>query len=99
MGFQESIKALSHPTRRKILKLLKRGRMSAGEIGEHFQMTGATISHHLSILKHANLISCEKEGTFIYYEINLSVMEELFAWFQDFLKEGEAYETKNKNGQ
>lgn len=87
MGFQETFKALSDPTRREILNLLKEGRKSAGEITEHFQMTGATISHHLSILKQANLISDEKNGKYIYYELNLTVFEELLGWIQGFKKE------------
>lgn len=87
MGFQETFKALSDPTRREILNLLKEGRKSAGEIAEHFQMTGATISHHLSILKQANLISDEKNGKYIYYELNLTVFEELLGWVQGFKKE------------
>ena len=66
MGFQESFKALSDPTRREILQLLKTGRMSAGQIVEHFDMTGATISHHLSILKEAGLVDDEKAGKYIY---------------------------------
>lgn len=87
MGFQESFKALSDPTRREILQLLKGGRMSAGEIVSHFDMTGATISHHLSILKDAGLVSDEKNGKYIYYELNLSVVEEIMAWFASFKKE------------
>lgn len=88
MGFQESMKALSDPTRREILKLLRKQKMSAGEICAHFPTAGATVSHHLSILKQADLVRCEKEGKFIYYELNLSVMEELMAWFQGFFKGG-----------
>ncbi|MHC1722347.1 MAG: autorepressor SdpR family transcription factor [Aminipila sp.] len=81
MGFQESFKALSDPTRREILKLLKSGSLSAGEIVEHFNMTGATISHHLTILKNAGLIVDKKVGKYIYYELNLSVVEEVISWF------------------
>lgn len=87
MGFQESFKALSDPTRREILQLLKRGRLSAGEIVDHFDMTGATISHHLSVLKEAGLVDDEKIGKYIYYELNLSVVEELMSWFAGFRKE------------
>lgn len=87
MGFQESFKALSDPTRREILQLLKTGRMSAGQIVEHFDMTGATISHHLSILKEAGLVDDEKAGKYIYYELNLSVVEEIMSWFAGFKKE------------
>ncbi len=77
---QATIKALSDPTRRKILELLKKGPMSAGDLGKEFDMTGATLSHHLSILKKAGLVQDEKKGTFIYYEINTSVMEDLLSW-------------------
>ena len=77
---QDTLKAISDPTRRKILDLLKKGPMSAGEIGEHFEMTGATLSHHLSILKKAGLVDDNKKGTFVYYEINTSVMEDILTW-------------------
>lgn len=88
MKFQESMKALGDPTRREILKLLRKQKLSAGEIGSHFPTAGATVSHHLSILKQADLVRSQKEGKFIYYELNLSVMEELMAWFQGFVKGG-----------
>ena len=84
---QDTLKALSDPTRRKILELLIRGPMSAGEIGEHFDMTGATLSHHLSILKKAGLVDDSKKGTFVYYEINTSVMEDILAWVTGFMGE------------
>lgn len=91
MGFQETFKALSDGTRRKILNLLKDGSLSAGEIGQHFDMTGATISHHLSILKDAGLVTDEKRGKYVYYELNLSVFEELINWLQEF-KEDLSYD-------
>lgn len=81
MSFQESFKALSDPTRREIIDLLKKKKLPAGEILEHFDMTGATISHHLSVLKDAGLVTSEKKGKYIYYELNLSVVEEILAWF------------------
>ena len=84
---QDTIKALSDPNRRKILELLKGGPMSAGELGRHFEMTGATLSHHLSILKKAQLVSDEKKGTYIYYEINTSVMEDIMSWIVSFLED------------
>lgn len=87
LGFQETFKALSDSTRREILDLLKKGSMSAGEICSHFDMTGATVSHHLNILKHANLITDQKQGKYIYYELNLSVFEEVIHWFQSFKEE------------
>lgn len=87
MGFQESFKALADPTRREIITILKEGRMSAGEIVDHFDMTGATISHHLSILKNAGLVTHIKKGKFHYYELNISVVEEIMTWLIG-LKEG-----------
>ncbi len=95
MGFQKTFKALSDGTRRKILNLLKQGSLSAGEIGQHFEMTGATISHHLSILKDAGLVTDEKRGKYVYYELNLSVLEELINWLQDF-KEDLSYEKNDQ---
>lgn len=80
MRFQETFKALSDPTRREILHLLKGGSMAAGDIVAHFDMTGATISHHLSILRQADLISDERRGKFIYYELNVSVLDEILTW-------------------
>ncbi len=87
MGFQDSFKALSDPTRRRIIELLREGKMTAGEIVDSFQMTGASISHHLSILKNAGLVTDEKQGRYIYYELNLSVVEEILSWIAS-LKEG-----------
>ena len=80
MSFQETFKALSDSTRREILQLLRQGTLPAGEIAEHFNMTGATISHHLSVLKNAGLVDAERRGTYIYYEINLSVLEQILTW-------------------
>lgn len=80
MAFAETFKALSDPVRREILTLLKSGRMSAGDIGSHFDMTGATISYHLNILKKSDLIFEEKEKNFIYYTLNTSVVEEIMIW-------------------
>ena len=80
MGFQETFKALGDPTRREILHLLRDGAKTAGEIGSHFDMTGATISHHLSVLKDAGLISDDRRGKYIYYELNLSVLDEITGW-------------------
>ncbi|MDD2494014.1 MAG: autorepressor SdpR family transcription factor [Tissierellia bacterium] len=87
MGFQESFKALSDPTRRQIIQLLKKGKMTAGEIVNHFQMTGASISHHLSILKNAGLVIDDKQGKYIYYELNLSVVEEIMSWLASLKEE------------
>lgn len=87
MGFQESFKALSDPTRRQIIELLKKKKMTAGEIVEQFQMTGASISHHLSIMKNAGLVTDDKQGKYIYYELNLSVLEEILAWLASLKEE------------
>ncbi len=89
---QNTLKALSDPTRRKILEMLKKQPLSAGEIGKHFDMTGATLSHHLSILKKAGLVQDEKKGTYIYYEINTSVMEDLLAWVVSFREDKDEQE-------
>lgn len=83
MAFAETFKALSDPVRREILVLLKKGKLSAGEIGEHFDMTGATISYHLKVLKKADLIRETKYKNYIYYELNISVVEELMLWLSD----------------
>lgn len=80
MGFAETFKALSDPARREILTLLRNGRMSAGEIGAHFQMTGATVSYHLSVLRKADLVFETREKNFIFYELNTSVLEEVLVW-------------------
>ena len=80
MSFQETFKALSDPTRREILRLLRDRAKTAGEIGSYFDMTGATISHHLSVLREAGLISDQRRGKYIYYELNLSVLDEITGW-------------------
>ncbi len=80
MGIQSTIKALSDPIRREILEMLKGGRMAAGEIAEHFSVSGAAISKHLSVLREADLIRDAREGKFIYYELNTSVLEEVMLW-------------------
>lgn len=83
MGIQNTLKALSDPTRREILNTLKKGKLSAGEIVENFPVSGAAISRHLSVLKEADLIRDEREGKFIYYELNASVLEEIMLWITD----------------
>ena len=80
MGLQTTIKAMSDPIRREILEMLKSGRMAAGEIAEHFSVSGAAISKHLSVLRDADLIRDAREGKFIYYELNTSVLEEVMLW-------------------
>lgn len=83
MGLQNTLKALSDPIRREILNRLKSGRMSAGEIAELFPVTAASISRHLSVLKEAGLIRDTREGKFIYYALNASVLEEILLWISD----------------
>ena len=83
MNFAQTFKALSNPIRRSILELLKAGKLSAGDIAGHFDVAGATISHHLSILKQADLIREEKEKNFIYYELNLSILDEALMWISE----------------
>ena len=83
MGLQHTLKALSDPIRREILNLLKRGSPSAGEISGHFSVTDASISRHLSVLKEADLIRDTREGKFIFYELNTSVLEEIMLWVRD----------------
>lgn len=80
MGLQNTLRALADPIRREILNLLKDGRLSAGEITEHFSVTGASISRHLSVLKDADLIRDTREGKYIFYELNTSVLEEIMLW-------------------
>ena len=80
MALQDTLRALSDPVRREILDLLKVGRLSAGEIVAHFDITGAAISRHLSVLKDADLIRDTREGKFIYYELNTSVLEDIMLW-------------------
>jgi DNA-binding transcriptional ArsR family regulator len=83
MGLQQTLKALSDPTRREILNLLKQGKLSAGEITDHFQITAAAISRHLSILKEADLIEDTREGKYIFYALNTSVLEEIMLWITE----------------
>ena len=83
MGLQQTLKALADPTRREILNLLKSGRKSAGEISDHFDITAAAISRHLSVLKEADLIDDTRDGKYIFYELNASVLEEIMLWITD----------------
>ena len=84
MGLNETMKALADPVRRDILQMLRGGRKSAGEIAEKFNLTGATVSYHLSKLKNADLIAEEKYKNYIYYSLNASVFEELLTWIYGF---------------
>ena len=83
MALQHTLKALADPIRREILNMLKGGRMSAGEITDHFPVTAASVSRHLSVLKEADLIRDQREGKYIFYELNASVLEEIMLWITD----------------
>ena len=89
MGLQKTMKALADPVRREILGLLKDGRKSAGEIAGRFDITDAAISRHLSVLKEADLIRDTREGKYIYYDLNASVLEEILLWISDLKGESE----------
>ena len=80
MSLQETLKALSDPTRREILQMLRSSSKSAGEISDHFEITAAAISRHLSVLKEADLIRDQREGKFIIYTLNTSVLEDVLFW-------------------
>lgn len=95
MGFPETFKALADPVRRNILVLLKKGKLSAGEIASNFDMTGATVSYHLSQLKKADLIFETKYKNYVYYELNTSVFEEIMLWFAQF-KGDDLHEEQDK---
>ena len=83
MSLQNTLRAISDPIRREILEMLKNGRMSAGDIVAHFDVTGASISRHLSVLKEADLIRDKREGKFIFYEINTSVLEDIMLFIKN----------------
>ena len=83
MSLQLTLKALADPTRREILNLLKKSGLSAGELAAHFPVSGAAVSRHLSILKDAGLIRDRREGKYIFYELNASVLEEVLLWLND----------------
>ena len=89
MALQHTMKALSDPIRREILNLLKAGRLSAGEIADKFPVTDASISRHLSVLKDADLIRDTREGKYIFYDLNVSVLEEIMLWIKNLKGEQE----------
>lgn len=89
LAFADTFKALSDPVRREILQLLKNGKLSAGEIASHFDISGATISYHLKILKKADLVWETKVKNFIYYELNTSIVEEILLWLKDLKGDNE----------
>ncbi len=83
VGIQNTMKALADPTRRTILNLLKKSRLSAGEIAEHFDMSLPAVSKHLTVLKEADLIRDQRDGKYIFYELNASVLDEALLWLKD----------------
>ena len=93
MSLNKTLKAVSDPVRREILNILKNERMAAGDIVNHFDITGAAISRHLSILKEADLIRDTRDGKYIYYELNTSVFEDVLTWISS-LKGGDYDENK-----
>ena len=93
MSMQQTLRALADPIRREILNLLKEGQMTAGEITEHFPVTAASVSRHLSVLKEADLIRDTRDGKFIIYEINTSVLEDVMLWIKDLKGEDHDPET------
>lgn len=97
MGFAETFKALADPVRRDILTMLRDRRMSAGEIGSHFDMTGATVSYHLNILKKAGLLFEEKEKNYIFYSLNTSIVEEVMVWLADLRGNAETATSEGGN--
>ena len=96
LSLQHTLRALADPIRREILNLLKNGRMSAGEISAHFPVTAASISRHLSVLKDADLIRDQREGKYIFYELNASVLEEVLLWIAGL--KGESGDEKDHSG-
>ena len=83
MSMQGTLRALADPVRREILNLLKHGRLSAGDIAAHFDITAAAVSRHLAVLREAELIRDSREGKYIYYDLNASVLEEILLWISD----------------
>ena len=96
MALQDTLRALADPIRREILNLLKGGRLSAGDIASHFDVTAASVSRHLSVLKDADLIRDTREGKFIYYDLNTSVLEDIILWISE-LKGDTTYVQKSEN--
>lgn len=93
-SIQATMRALADPTRREILIMLKKGRMSSGDISERFPMTGAAVSRHLSVLKEASLVRNHREGKYIYYELNTSVLEDVMLWITQLKGDGEYVEAE-----
>ncbi len=98
LALQKVLQSLSDPTRRDILNLLKKGSLSAGEIAQNFDISAAAISRHLSVLKDAQLITDRREGKFIFYELNASILEEMILWVNNLMGESDE-KHKRKNGE
>ena len=94
MALQKTMRALSDPVRREILQLLKGGRMAAGEIAAHFEVSGAAVSKHLAVLREADLVYDTRDGKYIYYALNASVLEELLLWVSALKGDAEGYAEK-----
>ncbi|MEG6615427.1 autorepressor SdpR family transcription factor [Peptococcaceae bacterium 1198_IL3148] len=88
MSINKTFQALSDPTRREILKMLQNADLTAGEIAQHFNISKPSVSHHLNVLKNADLVQDERQGQFIYYSLNTTVMDEVMAWFAGFMQKG-----------
>ena len=96
MGMSETLKAISDPVRRNILEMLKKGKMTAGDIADKFNITNASVSYHLSYLKKADLVKEEKYKNYIYYELNTSVFEEILVWIYQFGNEDKKGDKNNE---
>lgn len=86
----KTFQALSDPTRREILRMLRKEDLTAGEISQHFNISRPSISHHLNVLKNADLVLDERKGQYIYYSLNTTVLDEVMAWFANFFDKGES---------
>lgn len=88
MSSNQAFKALSDPTRREILGLLRHGEKTAGELADHFDMTKPSMSHHFAVLKEADLITSRREGQQIWYGLNTTVVQDVLAWAMDLIGDG-----------
>ena len=95
----QAFKALADPTRREILRLLRRGEMTAGDLAERFDMTKPTMSHHFSVLKEADLLTSRREGQTIWYGLNTTVVQDLMAWAMDLIRADERGNDDRGNGE
>ena len=96
MGMSETLKAISDPVRRKIIEMLRKEKMTAGDIANKFNLTNSTVSYHLSYLKKADLIKEEKYKKYIYYNLNTSVFEEILVWIYQFGKDDKKGDSNNE---